>query len=145
MFEKLCRSVRHGALLEGFPEYVGCEGRASEIRLFEIGVVPGLLQTSAYAAEPADGAVRRGAITAEQGPRGVVPVRGSRNPGGAVLNLPAATFASFVDGVRAGAFGKVRKAVHLRRVRGTAAPGAPGGPGFNSLDPGPCQRRQWRP
>ncbi|MFE4694983.1 helix-turn-helix transcriptional regulator [Streptomyces sp. NPDC056749] len=66
MFEKLCRSVRHGALLEGFPEYVGCEGRASEIRLFEIGVVPGLLQTSAYASELADGAVRRGAITAEQ-------------------------------------------------------------------------------
>ncbi|MFE4694984.1 DUF397 domain-containing protein [Streptomyces sp. NPDC056749] len=40
-------------------------------------------------------------------PQSVVPVRDSKNPGGAVLNLPAATFASFVDGVRAGAFGKV--------------------------------------
>ncbi|MFD9291467.1 DUF397 domain-containing protein [Streptomyces sp. NPDC060030] len=36
---------------------------------------------------------------------GVVPVRDSKNPGGAVLHLPAASFASFVDGVRAGAFG----------------------------------------
>jgi hypothetical protein len=36
---------------------------------------------------------------------GVVPVRDSKNPGGAVLNLPAASFASFVDGIRAGAFG----------------------------------------
>ncbi|TXS10036.1 DUF397 domain-containing protein [Streptomyces sp. wa22] len=39
-------------------------------------------------------------------PHGVVPVRDSKNPGGAVLNLPVASFASFVDGVRAGAFGK---------------------------------------
>lgn len=66
LFEQLFRSMRNGALLEGFPDYVGCEGRASEIRLFEIGVVPGLLQTPAYASELADSAVKRGAITAEQ-------------------------------------------------------------------------------
>ncbi|MFE9727740.1 helix-turn-helix transcriptional regulator [Streptomyces sp. NPDC005794] len=64
--EQLCRSVRGGALLEGFPEYVGCEGRATEIRLFEIGIIPGLLQTPAYAGALADGEVQRGAITVEQ-------------------------------------------------------------------------------
>jgi hypothetical protein len=36
--------------------------------------------------------------------RGVVPVRDSKNPAGAVLNFPADTFASFVAGVRAGEF-----------------------------------------
>ncbi|MFC4978127.1 helix-turn-helix domain-containing protein [Streptomyces atroolivaceus] len=65
-FGQLFRSMRNGALLEGFPEYVGFEGRASEIRLFEIGVIPGLLQTPAYASELADSAVKRGAITPEQ-------------------------------------------------------------------------------
>jgi hypothetical protein len=36
--------------------------------------------------------------------RGVVPVRDSKNPGGPVLSLPAASFAAFVAGVRADAF-----------------------------------------
>ena len=40
-------------------------------------------------------------------PHGTVPVRDSKNPGGPVLNLPAAAFASFVTGVKAGAFGAV--------------------------------------
>ncbi|NYV77179.1 DUF397 domain-containing protein [Streptomyces sp. UH6] len=39
--------------------------------------------------------------------RGVVPVRDSKNPAGPVLALPAASFAAFVAGVRAGAFGTV--------------------------------------
>ncbi|SFC44599.1 hypothetical protein SAMN05421773_103317 [Streptomyces aidingensis] len=65
-FEREWRELHHGSLLEGFPEYVGCEGRASEIRLFEIGIVPGLLQTPEYAMELAAGAVKRGAITADQ-------------------------------------------------------------------------------
>ncbi|WP_046498122.1 DUF397 domain-containing protein [Streptomyces odonnellii] len=38
--------------------------------------------------------------------RGVVPVRDSKNPSGPVLNIPAASFASFVTGVRAGEFGR---------------------------------------
>ncbi|MFJ4836556.1 DUF397 domain-containing protein [Streptomyces sp. NPDC088746] len=38
-------------------------------------------------------------------PHGVVPVRDSKNPAGPVLALPAASFASFVVGVKAGAFG----------------------------------------
>ncbi|MFI0721367.1 Scr1 family TA system antitoxin-like transcriptional regulator [Streptomyces sp. NPDC021224] len=64
-FERLWRELRNGALLEGFPEYVGYEGRATEIRLYEIGIVPGLLQTPGYARVLADSAVRRETITRE--------------------------------------------------------------------------------
>ncbi len=65
-FERQWRELRQGSLLEGFPEYVGYEGRAAEIRLYEVGVIPGLLQTPEYAEALAADAVRRGAITAEQ-------------------------------------------------------------------------------
>ncbi|WP_405802452.1 helix-turn-helix domain-containing protein [Streptomyces halstedii] len=65
-FERAWREIRHGSLLEGFPEFVGYEGRAAEIRLYEVGVVPGLLQTPEYASVLADSAVKRGAITADQ-------------------------------------------------------------------------------
>ncbi|MFF1644845.1 helix-turn-helix domain-containing protein [Streptomyces sp. NPDC058240] len=65
-FERQYREIRHGSLLEGFPQYVGHEGRAVEIRLYEIGVIPGLLQTSEYARVLADSAVRRGSIASEQ-------------------------------------------------------------------------------
>ncbi|MER5357149.1 DUF397 domain-containing protein [Streptomyces sp. NPDC002785] len=40
-------------------------------------------------------------------PLGVVPVRDSKNPSGPVLNASAASFASFVAGVKAGEFGTV--------------------------------------
>lgn len=65
-FERQWREIRHGSLLEGFPQYVGYEGRAVEIRLFEIGIIPGLLQTPEYARILADGDVQRGAIAPEQ-------------------------------------------------------------------------------
>lgn len=65
-FEREWREIKHGNLLEGFPEYVGYEGRAAEIRLFQIGIVPGLLQTPEYAKALANGAVWRGSITPEQ-------------------------------------------------------------------------------
>ncbi|MER7223657.1 helix-turn-helix domain-containing protein [Streptomyces rubradiris] len=65
-FEREYRKIRHGNLLEGFPEYVKHEGRAAEIRLYEIGIIPGLLQTPEYARVLADSAVRRGTITPEQ-------------------------------------------------------------------------------
>ncbi|MFE9901521.1 helix-turn-helix domain-containing protein [Streptomyces achromogenes] len=65
-FEREYRQIRHGNLLEGFPEYIKHEGRAAEIRLFEIGIIPGLLQTPEYARVLADSAVRRGTITPEQ-------------------------------------------------------------------------------
>lgn len=64
--ERKWREIRHGSLLEGFPEYVAYEGRAVEIRLYEVGIVPGLLQTPEYAAVLAANAVKRGAITPEQ-------------------------------------------------------------------------------
>ncbi|MCA1218290.1 helix-turn-helix domain-containing protein [Streptomyces sp. 8L] len=65
-FERQWWEIRNGILLEGFPEYVGHEGRATEIRLFESGLIPGPLQTMGYAAALANAAVRRGAITSEQ-------------------------------------------------------------------------------
>lgn len=65
-FERQWREIRHGILLEGFPEYVAHEGRAVEIRLFEVGIVPGLLQTPEYAQAQEDGHVERGSITPEQ-------------------------------------------------------------------------------
>ncbi|MFD8983945.1 DUF397 domain-containing protein [Streptomyces sp. NPDC059564] len=40
-------------------------------------------------------------------PRGVVPVRDSKVQNGPVLSVPAGAFASFVDGVKGGAFGTV--------------------------------------
>ncbi|MFJ1863833.1 helix-turn-helix domain-containing protein [Streptomyces sp. NPDC088097] len=65
-FEREWREIRHGVLLEGFPEFLGYESRAVEIRLYEVGVIPGLLQTPEYATVLAESAVKRGAITADQ-------------------------------------------------------------------------------
>ncbi|QKW22436.1 helix-turn-helix transcriptional regulator [Kitasatospora sp. NA04385] len=59
-------SLKNQSLLEGFPEYAAEEAKAVEIRLFELGIVPGLLQTSAYARAVAQAAVKRGAITQAQ-------------------------------------------------------------------------------
>ncbi|MEV5598220.1 helix-turn-helix transcriptional regulator [Streptomyces sp. NPDC052496] len=64
--ERQGRSVRQPALLEGLPEYVAHEARAAEIRLYDVGVIPGLLQTPEYATVIAKSAVKRGAITPEQ-------------------------------------------------------------------------------
>lgn len=58
--------MRSTALLEGFPEYVTHEARAAEIRLYEVGVMPGILQTPQYATALNERAVERGASTAEQ-------------------------------------------------------------------------------
>jgi hypothetical protein len=71
-FEREWRDMHQGSLLEGFPEYVEHEGRAVELRLYEIGIIPGLTQTPEYARVLADSAVRRGAITAEQARERVV-------------------------------------------------------------------------
>lgn len=59
-FERQWREIRHGVLLEGFPEFLGYESRAVEIRLYEVGVIPGLLQTPEYATVLAESAVKRG-------------------------------------------------------------------------------------
>ncbi|WP_438487545.1 helix-turn-helix domain-containing protein [Streptomyces sp. S186] len=65
-FERAWGEIRNGSLLEGFPEYVGQEARAAEIRLFEVGAIPGLLQTPEYARALEDGNVKRGTLTPEQ-------------------------------------------------------------------------------
>ncbi|MFF8613215.1 helix-turn-helix domain-containing protein [Streptomyces sp. NPDC015350] len=65
-FERAWGELRHGSLLEGFPEYLGQENHAAEIRMFDVGVIPGLLQTPEYATAIEEGYVRRGTITAEQ-------------------------------------------------------------------------------
>ncbi|MBK3555042.1 transcriptional regulator [Streptomyces sp. MBT56] len=65
-FEREWRKIKHGVLLQGFPEYVALEGRAAEIRMFEVGVIPGLLQTREYAEALDNAAVARGVITPEQ-------------------------------------------------------------------------------
>ncbi|MED7948881.1 helix-turn-helix transcriptional regulator [Streptomyces sp. BE20] len=59
-------NIGHTSLLEGFPEYAAQEAKAVEIRHFELGVVPGLLQTPDYAAAFASAAVRRGNISQVQ-------------------------------------------------------------------------------
>ncbi|MFJ2177156.1 Scr1 family TA system antitoxin-like transcriptional regulator [Streptomyces sp. NPDC101062] len=64
--ERQSRAVRYRALLEGFPEYVTHEARAAEIRLYEVGVIPGLLQTHEYASALGDSTVIRGVASQEQ-------------------------------------------------------------------------------
>ncbi|KPI17150.1 helix-turn-helix domain protein [Actinobacteria bacterium OK074] len=65
-FERLWGELRNGSLLEGFPEYLAHEARAVEIRLFEVGAIPGLLQTPEYARAIEEGNVRRGTLSPEQ-------------------------------------------------------------------------------
>ncbi len=65
-FERAWGEIRNGSLLEGFPEYLGHEARAAEIRLFDVGVIPGLLQTPEYASAIEEGYVRRGTLSPEQ-------------------------------------------------------------------------------
>ncbi|MEV7089857.1 helix-turn-helix transcriptional regulator [Streptomyces sp. NPDC093085] len=64
--QRQCQAVRYRALLEGFPEYIAHEARATEIRLYEVGVIHGLLQTHEYASAIGDSAVKRGVATREQ-------------------------------------------------------------------------------
>ncbi|MEU9337867.1 helix-turn-helix transcriptional regulator [Streptomyces sp. NPDC048290] len=65
-FERQWREMSYGSLVEGFPEYLGFERRAEEVRLFEVGLIPGPLQTREYATAIEAGHVRRGSLTVEQ-------------------------------------------------------------------------------
>ncbi|MEV7427058.1 MULTISPECIES: helix-turn-helix domain-containing protein [unclassified Streptomyces] len=65
-FERTWGEIRNGSLLEGFPEYLGQEARAAEIRLFEVAAIPGLLQTPEYARAMEEGNVKRGTLIPEQ-------------------------------------------------------------------------------
>ncbi|MEV7026863.1 helix-turn-helix transcriptional regulator [Kitasatospora sp. NPDC093558] len=53
-------------LAEGFADFTKFEAQAREIRLFEIGAVPGLFQTQAYAEAELTCAVDLGEVTTEQ-------------------------------------------------------------------------------
>ncbi|MEU7635538.1 helix-turn-helix transcriptional regulator [Streptomyces sp. NPDC039016] len=65
-FERQSCAARGSALLEGFPEFVDHEKSSVEIRLYEVGVIPGLLQTPEYASTLAKSAVKRGSITQDE-------------------------------------------------------------------------------
>ncbi|MGF1426700.1 Scr1 family TA system antitoxin-like transcriptional regulator [Kitasatospora sp. LaBMicrA B282] len=52
----------HASLVEGFPEFAAHEALAKVIRTFEVGVIPGLLQTRDYAAAELNFCKVRGAI-----------------------------------------------------------------------------------
>ncbi|MGW6456676.1 helix-turn-helix domain-containing protein [Streptomyces sp. NPDC055078] len=64
-FEVMWQAIRKAVLLEGFPEYLQEEVRATKLRTFELGVIPGLFQTPRYAEALALADVERGAITPE--------------------------------------------------------------------------------
>ncbi|MFD8782751.1 Scr1 family TA system antitoxin-like transcriptional regulator [Kitasatospora sp. NPDC059599] len=66
VFTRKALDVKETALLAGFPEYVVQESKAAELRLFDLGIVPGLLQTTDYARAIAAGAVLRNSITQDQ-------------------------------------------------------------------------------
>ncbi|MEE1786068.1 helix-turn-helix transcriptional regulator [Streptomyces sp. SP17BM10] len=58
--------MRHKGFLEGFPEHAAQEARASEIRIFEPNLIPGLFQTKAYASAREAASVQRGSSTQDQ-------------------------------------------------------------------------------
>ncbi|MEU8511665.1 helix-turn-helix transcriptional regulator [Kitasatospora sp. NPDC048722] len=58
--------MRRKGFLEGFPEHAAQEARASEIRIYEPNLIPGLLQTKAYASAIEAAAVQRGSSTPDQ-------------------------------------------------------------------------------
>ncbi|MGA5822846.1 DUF5753 domain-containing protein [Kitasatospora sp. NPDC094028] len=66
VFKELWRRISNASLLEGFAEFADAESRCRKLRTFELGVIPGLIQTLDYAAALEAGSVRRGTITKEQ-------------------------------------------------------------------------------
>ncbi|MFE6750225.1 Scr1 family TA system antitoxin-like transcriptional regulator [Kitasatospora purpeofusca] len=64
--ELMLDQLKHSLLIEGFPEFAEQEARATAIRLFEIAVVPGLLQVQSYATAYEMAAVRQGVSTTER-------------------------------------------------------------------------------
>ncbi|WP_416970229.1 helix-turn-helix domain-containing protein [Streptomyces sp. 4F14] len=66
MFERRWRKMNNAGLLDGFPQFLGDEARAVEIRLYEVGVIPGLLQAPEYTEVSVQSAMKRGAITSAQ-------------------------------------------------------------------------------
>lgn len=65
-FYELWRRYSRASLLEGFAEFAEAEARCRRLRTFELGVIPGLFQTPAYAAALEAASVRRGSISQDQ-------------------------------------------------------------------------------
>ncbi|WP_031065711.1 helix-turn-helix domain-containing protein [Streptomyces sp. NRRL WC-3742] len=65
-FANLFMDVRTSSLLQGFGKYLAEEAKSLELRMFEIGIIPGLLQTPEYATALTTAAVNRGSITEDQ-------------------------------------------------------------------------------
>ncbi|MDH6110278.1 transcriptional regulator with XRE-family HTH domain [Kitasatospora sp. MAP12-15] len=63
---ELWQRCARAALLEGFPEFAEAEARCRRLRTYELGLIPGLFQTTAYATAMASAAVQRGSITQAQ-------------------------------------------------------------------------------
>ncbi|MFD8083213.1 Scr1 family TA system antitoxin-like transcriptional regulator [Kitasatospora sp. NPDC059722] len=66
VFSNKAHAVQSSTLLEGFPAYVAMESKARELRLFTLGIVPSVLQTTDYARAIAVAAAERGSITEDQ-------------------------------------------------------------------------------
>ncbi|MFG2908700.1 Scr1 family TA system antitoxin-like transcriptional regulator [Kitasatospora sp. NPDC048286] len=64
--ELLWWSWKNGSLIPGFPEFAAKEREALAIRLFELDMVPGILQHLDYSAAYESAPVRRGEATQEQ-------------------------------------------------------------------------------
>ncbi|MCX4685651.1 helix-turn-helix domain-containing protein [Kitasatospora purpeofusca] len=65
-FEREWRTAGRRVLFEGFGDYLRSEADAVALRLFEINIVPSLLQTPAYARAYQEARVRRGRATQQQ-------------------------------------------------------------------------------
>ncbi|MFD7643716.1 Scr1 family TA system antitoxin-like transcriptional regulator [Kitasatospora sp. NPDC059795] len=65
-FEELFRRYLAANLLEGFEEFAEAEGKCRRLQAYELGVIPGLFQTPAYASALAAAAVQRSGISQEQ-------------------------------------------------------------------------------
>ncbi|GAA1961160.1 helix-turn-helix domain-containing protein [Kitasatospora viridis] len=65
-FQILWGAIKNRSLLTGFSSYLAEEAKAIEIRMFELDVIPGPLQTPDYAAALADAEVQRGTIDEQQ-------------------------------------------------------------------------------
>ncbi|WP_380283979.1 helix-turn-helix domain-containing protein [Kitasatospora purpeofusca] len=65
-FLELWRRYARASLLEGFAEFADAEARCRRLRTFELGVIPGLFQTEAYATALETANIRRGSLTQEQ-------------------------------------------------------------------------------
>ena len=64
--ELMLDQLEHSVLMEGFPEYASQEAEAVAIRLFELGVIAGLLQTEDYATAYESAPIKRGTATQQQ-------------------------------------------------------------------------------